>query len=145
MKAKQIVADKFWIVEDSGNQVATIQSTITGDMVYVTNKSRESFPSISMLADKYNISFKDAKRNVIVSKQHQVNNFPCKDEPFNQVIDIRKQIPIYTKTLQSRSFYCAGYYVIEYPYGNVVEFSPKLITLDRNAFRGPFMSKADAV
>ena len=46
--AKQIVKNKFWVVEDSGNKVATIQARDDGGFVYVHDDEREYFSSIKI-------------------------------------------------------------------------------------------------
>mgnify|MGYP003343531863 CR=1 FL=1 len=57
--------------------------------------------------------------------------------------DIRKKLPLFTKSNQSKSLYCAGYYIIKFEKGWVKSFCPKLITLNRYPFQGPFMTKEE--
>ena len=50
---------------------------------------------------------------------------------------VKHKLPIYTKERKSKSFYCAGYYLIRKK-GWTEEFCPKLITLEKYKFHGPF-------
>jgi len=52
--------------------------------------------------------------------------------------DIQKKLPLFTKSKDSKSLYCAGYYTIRFEKGWVKSFCPKLITLQRYEYQGPF-------
>ena len=39
--AKTIIKNKYWVVEQSGKKVATIQAVENGGFVYVQNNNRE--------------------------------------------------------------------------------------------------------
>ena len=47
--AKPVVKNKFWVVEDQGHRVATIQATVDGGFVYVHDEEREHIPSLKLL------------------------------------------------------------------------------------------------
>ena len=55
--AKPVLKNKFWIVEEAGEKIATILAIEEGGFAYVHDDRRELFPSISLLAKKYNIKF----------------------------------------------------------------------------------------
>ena len=55
--------------------------------------------------------------------------------------DVRKKLPLFTKSNASKSLYCAGYYVIKFNKGWVKSFCPKVITLERNEYKGPFKTE----
>ena len=52
--------------------------------------------------------------------------------------DIKKKLPLFTKSDASKSVYCAGYYAIHFEKGWVKSFCPKLITIQRYEYKGPF-------
>ena len=61
--AKPVVKDKFWIVEQYGAKIATIQAVDeNGGYVYVHDNEREHFPSIKLISKKYNIQFVKAEK-----------------------------------------------------------------------------------
>ena len=66
--AKPIVDGKFWIVEEAGEKIATIQAVEEGGFVYVHDEARELFPSIKILQKTYNIEFVKAEKPKRVNK-----------------------------------------------------------------------------
>ena len=72
------------------------------------------------------------------SEPNDVHGFPACVPPNNAMFDIQKKLPLFTKSKDSKSVYCAGYYTIRFDKGWVKSFCPKLITLQRYDYRGPF-------
>ena len=58
-------------------------------------------------------------------------------EPHNKMWYVKFKLPLYTKEKKSKSYYCAGNYLISKK-GWQEEFCPKLITLEKYKFHGPF-------
>lgn len=140
--AKPVVKNKFWIVEDHGEKVGTIQAVDEGGFAYVHNNERELFPSIKLLSKKYNIEFvKAEKPKKDETVQHEVYGYPTSHTPHNQVLDVQRYLPIFTKSVKSKSFFCAGYYIIKFSSTWVRAYCPKLITLNRYEYQGPFKSQ----
>jgi hypothetical protein len=145
LTAKQVIKNKFWIVEQNGRKVATIQTYPEG-VAFVQDEKREQFVSINLLKKKYNIKFdtvaKKAKKVSAVS--HEVSGYQCDHKPFNALFNVAMKLPVFTKTSKSKSFFCAGYYLIKFNFGYVQAYCPKLITLNRYEFCGPFHTKAES-
>lgn len=138
--ATPVVKNKFWVVEDHGNKIATIQAREDGGFVYVHDDQREYFPSTKDIKRKFNIKFGSLiKKNQ--SGSTLVYGFPAKGKIFNQVFDVQRRLPIYTKLSKSKSLYCAGYYLIKYNDVWEEQFCPKNITLQRYQYIGPFKNK----
>jgi hypothetical protein len=140
--AKPVVKNKFWIVEEGGEKIATIQAIEEGGFAYVHDEQRELFPSIKMISKKYNIEFvkaeKPKKEKLDV---YDVYGFPTNTQPNNEVLDVQRYLPIYTKGAKSKSFFCAGYYIIKFSSTWVRAYCPKLITLNRYEYQGPFKTQ----
>ena len=146
MLATPVVKGKFWIIkDDAGEQVGTIQNTTDGtkNVVLVQDKKRTRYPSIKALAEKANISIVTAKQESVARllNPDTVYGYPVDSEYFNQMYNVQKGLPVYTKTEDSKSFFCAGYYIVNFNGNWVKQYCPKLLTLDRNKFRGPFYSE----
>jgi hypothetical protein len=136
--AKPVVKDKFWIVEESGNKVATIQAIDEGGgYAYVHDNQREYFPSIKVLSKKYNIVFEKAERKKAVVEDN-IYGFPTSGKHFNSLFDVQKYLPIFTKTKASKSYFGAGYYAVKVNSTWELQFCPKLIMLNRYEYCGPF-------
>ena len=143
MLAKVVVKNKFWIVEDSnGEKVATIQkvNNNTKNVVLVEGESRTTFPSIKVLGEKHNIKIGRATASVEEAKD-AIYGYPVDVEPFNVVYNVQKGLPLYTKLEASKSFFCAGYYLVKFSGAWVKSYCPKLLTLDRNRYKGPFKTE----
>lgn len=140
--AKPVVKNKFWIVESGGTKIATIQAIEEGGFVYVHDDQREMFPSIKLLSKKYNIEFVKAERPRREKQDvYEVYGFPTNNQPNNEVLDVQRYLPIYTKGAKSKSFFCAGYYIIRFSNTWVRAYCPKLITLNRYEYQGPFKTQ----
>jgi hypothetical protein len=141
--AKPLIPNKSWLLETNGLKIGTL------------NKERSSY-SILKDGKKINVgSVKDVKEKLgvifaeiptvkkIEDPGYTVYDFPCGSKPFGSVYNIRKKLPIYAKSTKSKSLYCAGYYVIKFRKGWVKSFCPKLITLERYSFQGPFKTEIE--
>jgi len=140
LKAKSVVKDKFWIVEQDGNKIATIQAVEEGGYVYVHEDRRQKFPTVNLLKKSLNIRFDRVTKRNNSTIAREVHGYPCGHSAYNILWDVPHGIPIYTKTKQSKSFFCAGYYLIKFTNSWTKAYCPKLITLQRYEFRGPFRS-----
>jgi hypothetical protein len=140
--AKPVIKYKFWVVEDSGQKIATIQARDDGGYAYVHDEQREYFPSVKNLKQKYNIKFGTVDK---VKKENSklVYGYPVTGKSFNQVWDVQRRLPIYSKTAKSKSLFCAGYYLINLNHAWTEHYCPKNITLARYTFIGPFKTQKD--
>lgn len=140
LHAKPIIENKFWIVEENGNKVATLRVNEDNRFVMSNETGVKIYPSKESLTRQFGKDFFVAK---IVKESHdaqecEVHGYPTSVEPNNPMFDIQRKLPLFTKSEDSKSLYCAGYYVIRFEKGWVKSFCPKLITLQRYEYRGPF-------
>lgn len=147
LTAKQVLKNKYWIVENSGSKVATIQAVEGGGVVYVDEQDRKAFKTIKLLTKAYNITLvkseKDSKEKT-AAISYEVYGYPAGSRPYNAMWDVKHQFGVYAKSNKSKSFFCAGHYLIEFNNSWVKSFCPKLITLKRYQFVGPFKTKEEA-
>lgn len=139
--AKPVLKNKYWIVESNGNKIGTIQATEDGGVVYVHDHAREKFASVKMLSHTYNLKFDSAKKLTANKKTNDIYGVPASGRFYNVLWNLKHKLPIFTKTKKSKSFYCAGYYAVKLSTGWTVTFCPKLITLNRYEFQGPFVNE----
>lgn len=139
--AKTVVKNKFYIVERDGEKVATIQIFPEGAS-FVQGTIREKFLNLKHLEAKHNIIFEKAKAKVkVIKAPEDVYGFPTVGKAFHKRWEITRNLPVYAKTSKSKSFYCAGHYLVKFHRHWAVATCPKLITLNRYKFQGPFKSK----
>jgi len=138
MKAKEVLKNKFWIVEDNGSNVGTI--SYNNDH-YIVQTNKKSSPQVyvsksSIKKNLGNITWTSLK--VVENNEYFVHDFPTNCKPFNGMFDIKRKLPLFTKSEKSKSVYCAGYYIIQFNKGWVKSYCPKLITIERYNSKGPF-------
>ena len=144
MEAKPVIKNKFWIVEDQGEKIATIQAAPDG-VVLVKGSQREKFVNFKLLSAKYNIQpSKASKLTKSVSKDYNIYGFPTSSKPYNVIYDVRRRLPFYSKTSKSKSYYCAGYYVICINGRWALHYCPKSITVSRYKYHGPYRNDNEA-
>ena len=137
--AKAIVKNKCWIVEDGGIKVGTIMVNPQG-VVYQHDQQKEQFSSLKLLSDRYNIIVDKMPPKKVITESNSVHGYPCEHKPNNVLWNVPHKLPIFTKGTKSKSFFCAGYYIVKFNNGWVKSYCPKLITLNRYAYAGPYES-----
>lgn len=141
--AKPVLDNKFWILEDNGQKVGTIRSNENGVTLTVGTKN-QTFKALSELKQKIKVDFTGKEVIKKETKEYEVHGYACKTKPHNPIYDLKRKLPLYTKTSDSQSFFCAGYYVIHWEDGNhSPAYCPKLITLSRYTYDGPFKTKLE--
>jgi hypothetical protein len=139
IQAKPVVKNKYWIVEDDGRKIGTVQAADDG-VVLVQDNHRLKYPSIKVLGTAHNIRFVSGQRTQTRSVD-SVYDYPSRGTPYNAIYDLRLRLPLYTTEPKSKSYYCAGYYLVKYETEWIREFCPKKIILQRNEYRGPFTTE----
>jgi len=142
LKARPVVKNKFWIVERDGEKIATIQAVDEGGFVFVDNENRQPYASVKSIKNKLNIVF-DRPQTQKTEITNEVYGFPASTKTYNCLYDVSKRLPIYTKNAKSKSYYCAGHYAIKFNNTWTKAYCPKLITLQRYEFQGPYKTKAE--
>ena len=140
IKTKTILKDKFWILEDEGVRVGTL-SVSEDKFMFSGPQGTKYFDSERALTKTFGkgvmINEVPVEENNTV-KDKEVYGYPTSTAPFNPLLDVQRKLPLFTKSKKSKSLYCAGYYIIHFDKGWVKSFCPKLITIERYEFKGPF-------
>ena len=140
--AKPIIDKKFWILQKDNEKVGNIEAVGSGFQVTINNQVQQ-YKTIRMAAQRANIQFeseiKSSKPDV-----HSVHGYPAAGRVHNPVWDVQQQLPLYTKTKKSKSWFAAGWYQLKKGRKWKVVQDPKLISLERYPYAGPFQSKEQA-
>ena len=146
LKAKPVLKDKFWIIENNEQRIGTMS---WNDDRYMFSTSGETcfFDNKREMKQRFgtDIVWTDATpQEPKVSEISQlVHGFPTSVTPYNTMYDVKRKLPLFTKSNKSKSAYCAGYYIIQFDKGWVKSFCPKLITIERYNFKGPFKTEME--
>jgi len=143
INAKEILKNKFWIVESEGDRVATI--TYSEDNRYMVSDKTGThfFENEKKLKKNFGDNFKWTALSIAKEYLKEVHGFPTSTQPFNPIYDVQRKLPLFTKSKKSKSLYCAGYYIIHFDKGWVKSFCPKLITVERYESKGPFTTELE--
>ena len=148
IRAKTLVKDKFWIVEQDGQKLGTLQKKDDNGWIFLSKiDKRQVFHTKESLFTKFGFNIfenSNAPRSEAVQVDNfDVQGFPCSQHPYNPMFDVQKQLPVYTKTPKSKSQFCAGYYIICFEKGWRKAYCPKMITLSRYEYKGPMKTKLE--
>jgi len=142
--AKPVIEGKFWIVEDGENKVGVLKLTDQKKYVFSSKDNVTTFDTKKKLVEQFGHDFfvkRDTSNSVQLSKE--VHGYPTSSEPHNPLYDVKRHLPLFTKSEKSKSIYCAGYYIINFDKGWVKSFCPKLITIERYKYQGPFKTELE--
>jgi hypothetical protein len=141
--SKIVVPNKEWLIRDSDKKIGSISKIKKGFQIWKKGISTK-VKSIDELKENIGIDILPNNNNQdTVSQDKTIYGFPCSSTPYEPVYNLKKKLPIFTKSLKSKSHFCAGYYAIKFQKGWVRSFCPKLITLERYPFEGPFKTEQE--
>ena len=143
--AKPIIENKFWIVEQDGEKLATLRKDDENRFVLSNELGIKIFNNRKEITNEFGKDFFIAKiiKESVDNQPNEIHGFPTSISPHNSMYDIKRKLPLFTKSSDSKSLYCAGYYVIKFDKGWVKSFCPKLITLQRYEYRGPYKTELE--
>ena len=140
--AKPVIANRYWILKQGDEKVGNIEAVDNGFQVKVQD-SVQQFKNIRTVRQRMNVEFE------IISQgrrpdPNSVYGFPAGCRAYNAMYQVQQGLPLFTKTAKSKSWYAAGWYQIWQGRRWQLAQSPKLITLQRYRFRGPFRTQEEA-
>lgn len=138
IKAKSIINNEYWILQKDNTKIGQI--TVRPDSkieVRIHGNHAGQFESVDDLKKSDIFEFTELP-NPRAQSNNTVHGFPAEGQVFNAVWDVQHGLPLYTQDEDSKSWFAAGYYKISISGNWVVKFCPKLITLQRNPYDGPF-------
>ena len=145
LHAKPIIANKFWIVEKDGEKFATLRKNEDNRFVLSNELGIKVYDTKEKLTKEFGKDFFVVKivKEADNAEPNEVHGYATSATPHNAMFDIKRKLPLFTKSGDSKSLYCAGYYVIKFDKGWVKSHCPKLITLQRYEFQGPFKTELE--
>lgn len=143
IEAKPLV-ENFWIVEKDGKKIGTLTKE---ENHYMMNDSSgiRFFDNQTEVEETLGRTFSWKNFQIKESRpRNEVYGYPTTYVPYDTMYDVKRGLPIFTKSPKSESLYCAGYYVIYFNKGWVKSFCPKFITIQKNNAEGPFKTLKEA-
>jgi len=145
LHAKPIIPEKFWIVEKGGAKFATLRKSEDNHFVMSNELGIKVYETKEKLTMEFGKDFFVAKiiKEADNAEPNEVHGYATSTAPHNSMFDVKRKLPLFTKSGDSKSLYCAGYYVIRFDKGWVKSFCPKAITLQRYEYQGPFKTELE--
>jgi hypothetical protein len=145
LHAKPIIDNKFWIVEKDGEKFATLRKNEDNKFVLSNLSGVTIFNNKESIKKEFGKDFFVAKilKDSNNSLPNEVHGYSTSVQPCNPMYNIQMKLPLFTKSNDSTSMYCAGYYIIRFDKGWVKSFCPKFITLQRYEYKGPFKTELE--
>ena len=142
--AKPVIDKQFWILQENNQKIGNIEACAGGYQVRINNQIAQ-YKTIKLAARHINIEFEPAVKHT--NTQHRldhVHGYPVEGRIHNPMWDVSQQLPVYTRTNKSKSWFAAGWYNVRKGRAWKTVLAPKLIVLQRYAYQGPFYSETDA-
>ena len=134
LKANEVIAGKYWIVNSGdGRKVGTLRAIDAG---YEFFDSRTNTTSTYDSMDEFNV----LERGEVKEDNALIQGYPTGvSEPVAVVHD---RLPAFTKTKTAKQVFVAGYYIVKFDgMGWQWAFAPRLATVDKYQYRGPFLTE----
>ena len=142
--AKPAIDKQFWILQENDRKVGNVEACAGGYQVRLNNQVAQ-FKTIKMAAQRINIQFESAvKLSKPKTTMNQVHGYPVSGRIHNPMWDVSQQLPVYTKTAKSKSWFAAGWYRVRKGRSWSTMQTPKLIVLQRYPYAGPFLTQEAA-
>ena len=138
--AKPVIKGQFWILQEDGKKIGNVEATGSGYQIQMHN-SRAQVPNMRVLRNF--IEFAPAVSNHSQSGS-LIHGYQAAGRAYNGIWNVRYRLPLYTKTRKSKSWFAAGWYRVRRSTTWQVVRDPKLITLQRYEYAGPFHSEKEA-
>lgn len=138
--AKPIVKNKRWLVINDDKKVGNVEICSRGYIVKIGDKELicEDEKAIQQIAkiDFQTITLKPASVPYA--------EWPTDSKTFNDLFDVKRKLHIYTKEVDSKCYYAAGWFKVKMDDNWQTLFCPKYIFLQRYSYIGPFKSQKEA-
>lgn len=140
--AKPIIKNQYWVVTDGEYKVGNVQANRDGFEVKIDGVSI-NYSDTKTIQRVSNIQFINPKQ----PSYHQppYAQWPTNGRTYNNILDIKRKMHLYTKSLKSKCYYAAGYYMIKMNGTWQLEFCPKYIFIQRYAYYGPYKAREEAL
>lgn len=142
---KVLIPNKEWLLTNDNYKIGSISRSKKG-YSFLCKGKKVDFDELEEITSQFGITVLDNNLKKITgtdNKIYYIYDYPCSSKAYEPVYSIRKKLPLYAKSSKSKSQYCAGYYIIKFRKGWVKSFCPKLITLDRYPYHGPFKTEIE--
>jgi hypothetical protein len=140
--AKPVVANQYWILKKDNQKIGQVEAVDDGYDVKILDRVAR-YKTIKMAGRDANIEFEKPEKTQLAPR-NLVHGYEVSGRVYNPLWNVQLRLPLFTKDDKSKSWYAAGWYRVKQHRNWKVLQNPKLITLQRYTYQGPFHSKEEA-
>lgn len=141
--AKPIVKNQLWIVLNGSKKVGNVEYTNSGYKVQIGN-TQQCFDSTTKIEDFVKIKFERSQPS-IPPVDLLYKKWPNTGNTYNDVMDIKRKLHLYTKESDSKCYYASGWFNIKINDSWQTMFCPKYIYIIRYQYKGPYVTETEAI
>jgi hypothetical protein len=147
LKVKTAAPGRSWLVFDKDTKIAAVHKTDEGFLVAqqgeITCTSNATGVRKRLGLTK---EWEPEVKEIENQSTSDLDGYQTDCEVYHDpMIEVKRRLPLYTKILDSKCYFAAGWYRVQFGGKMRVEFCPKLLTLNRNRFWGPFHTEEEAM
>lgn len=137
LKAQEVIKDKFWIVNHKHGKVGTLRKISENKYEFFDLRINDKTYHDSLSEFDITDSTRDSDSNLM---DGDIKGWPTGvPEPIEIAHEV---LPTFKKKETQQTIYCAGWYVLEFHgMGWQGAFVPKLQTLTKYNYKGPFLTE----
>lgn len=144
----KLITDKSWLViSDTDDNRIGLLTEIRDQYTLMIAGAKQQFLNKKEVNTFFNEDmFKSVIAPAVVEdapKDFFINGYPVNFDNPHEVIIAGKTLPLFSKKSTSDVYYCAGFFCIYFPKNIVSVLCPKMSTLDRYQFEGPFKTELE--
>ena len=140
--AKPVINRRFWILQKDNQKIGNVRAHQGGYQVLINNTVQQ-FKSIGMVKKITDIQFEPEVNTLVKKTTSEVHGYLTASKAYNPMWDIALRLPLFTKTKKSKSWFAAGWYRVKQNNMHRIVQDPKLITLKRYEYIGPYAAKEE--
>lgn len=144
-EAKILIPNKEWIIKSNDEKIGSVAKNKKG-FTFLKKGKRINFQGLTDIEEQIGIkipSVESSRPIELFDQDYKIYDFPCGTKPYSPVFNIKKKLPLFYVSSKSKSQRCAGHYIIKFNKRWVKSFCPKLITLERYPYHGPYKTEQE--
>jgi hypothetical protein len=140
--AKPVIDKQYWILKKDDRKVGQVEASDDGYTVKIEDRVAR-FKTIKMAGRDVGIEFEKAEK-AKSAPTNLVHGYEVSGRVYNPLWNVQLKLPLFTRDTKSKSWFAAGWYRVKQHRTWKAVQNPKLITLERYAYQGPFHTKEEA-
>ena len=138
--AKPVVDNQYWILKKDNRKIGQLEVAENGNCIIKIHDNVVSYKTVKMAREAVNIEFEPAEKATPVP-DNLVYGHDVEGTVYNPLWDVKRRLPLFTRDDKSKSWFAAGWYRVRQHRKWKIVHHPKLISLERYEYQGPFQTK----